>query len=503
MDELKAHYRKALPSRIAALASAREAADEEAMATIRRIAHALRGSGGTFGFPRITSAAAAVEDAAEDDLLQATDRLVAVLQEAAGSDQAARARILVVEDDPTSAVIMEGALETASREIVIAASVAEAEAALEPGDISLVVLDLVLPDGDGRNLLMRLRDRSETAAVPVIVVSGRMGPRPKAECFALGADIFLEKPFDPEVLQAAVSAKLQRTALVARDTPHDDLTGRPNRAALREAYERKRQEAGALAVALLNMDHFMRVVESRGGDSADAVLVRVAEVIADTLRPDDILGRWGGEEFVALLPGVDVGEAVRLVDGARRALRGSPMEAGNGPITVTFSAGVVAADAVVQFDEAVSAAGRYLYIAKSTGRNKVVGETSDDAPPQRTIVVAEDDPLVASMLKHRMHKEGFEVIHFANGAELVEAADTLDPSLAILDVKMPGMDGFEVLEHLRQTETFGGVPIIMLTSMGAERDIVRGFDLGANDYVLKPFSPVELVARVHRLMEKR
>lgn len=503
MDELKAHYRKALPSRIAALASALEAADTQALGTIRRIAHSLRGSGGTFGFPRISEAAAAVEDAAEEHLVEATHRLVAVLQKTAGSEEAARARILVVEDDPTSAVIMEGALEAPSREIILAANVAEADAALEGGDISLVVLDLVLPDGDGRNLLMRLRDRSETATVPVIVVSGRMGPRPKAECFALGADIFIEKPFDPEVLQAAVSAKLQRTALVPRDSPHDDLTGRPNRAALREAYEGKRQESGALAVALLNMDHFTRVVEGRGGDGADAVLVRVAEVIADGLRPDDILGRWGGEEFVVLMPGVDVVEAVQLVDGARRTLRQTPVEAGNGPITVTFSAGVVVAEAAQPFDEAVSAASRYLYIAKSTGRNKVLGETTREAPPQRTIVVAEDDPLVASMLEHRMHKEGFEVVHFANGAELVAAAGTLEPSLAILDVKMPGMDGFEVLEHLRQTETFGAVPIIMLTSMGAERDIVRGFDLGANDYVLKPFSPVELVARVHRLMEKQ
>jgi DNA-binding response OmpR family regulator len=74
--------------------------------------------------------------------------------------------------------------------------------------------------------------------------------------------------------------------------------------------------------------------------------------------------------------------------------------------------------------------------------------------------------------------------------------------MVILDVKMPGMDGFEVLERLRRTPAFSAVPIIMLTSMGSEADVVRGFQLGADDYVLKPFSPVELSARVWRLLRR-
>jgi DNA-binding response OmpR family regulator len=76
------------------------------------------------------------------------------------------------------------------------------------------------------------------------------------------------------------------------------------------------------------------------------------------------------------------------------------------------------------------------------------------------------------------------------------------PDLVILDVKMPGLDGFEVLERLRRSADFATTPIIMLTSMGQEADVVRGFRLGADDYILKPFSPTELSARVRRLLKR-
>ncbi|MGD8729425.1 MAG: response regulator, partial [Gemmatimonadota bacterium] len=89
---------------------------------------------------------------------------------------------------------------------------------------------------------------------------------------------------------------------------------------------------------------------------------------------------------------------------------------------------------------------------------------------------------------------------FDNGSDALQDALRETPILVILDVKMPGLDGFEVLERLRKDQTFSHVPIIMLTSMGQEADIVRAFRMGADDYILKPFSPTELSARVRRLL---
>jgi len=124
--------------------------------------------------------------------------------------------------------------------------------------------------------------------------------------------------------------------------------------------------------------------------------------------------------------------------------------------------------------------------------------------PERklSVLVAEDDPLSASILIHRLEKDGFEVLHFPDGALALEGALENRIDLAILDVKMPGMDGFELLERLRKIPAYFEIPIVMLTSMGREEDIARGFDLGADDYMVKPFSPVEVLARIRRLMSR-
>ena len=108
--------------------------------------------------------------------------------------------ILIVEPDPQMARLLETILSGADREVMLAGSAGEALAILEAQQITLIILDLTLPDTDGRNFLVLLRERSATAGVPVIILSGMGGPQPKAECFALGADAFFEKPLAPEVL---------------------------------------------------------------------------------------------------------------------------------------------------------------------------------------------------------------------------------------------------------------------------------------------------------------
>ena len=135
----------------------------------------------------------------------------------------------------------------------------------------------------------------------------------------------------------------------------------------------------------------------------------------------------------------------------------------------------------------------------SGGNTLAETATAGESP---TILVAEDDPLSAGILIHRLEKEGFEVLHYPDGAEALEGAVSNQISMAILDVKMPGMDGFELLERLRKVPSYYDLPIMMLTSMGREEDISRGFELGADDYMVKPFSPVEVLARVRRLLSR-
>jgi DNA-binding response OmpR family regulator len=114
---------------------------------------------------------------------------------------------------------------------------------------------------------------------------------------------------------------------------------------------------------------------------------------------------------------------------------------------------------------------------------------------------------VAALIRHRLGQEGFEVVHCADGESALAAVGNngreVGLSLIILDVLLPEMDGFELLSRMRKKRSLSEVPIIVLTVMGSEDDVVRGLAMGADDYVVKPFSPTELLARVHRLLKKQ
>jgi diguanylate cyclase (GGDEF)-like protein len=357
---------------------------------------------------------------------------------------------------------------------------------------------------------MRLRERPATATAPVLVLTVKGGGLAKSECFALGADEFFEKPFDPDALAAAVASKLQRAAEIAQDSREDHLTGLPNRAAFHEAFRRgsalASRQGSPLSIAFIDLDHFKRVNDVHGHAMGDEVLRRVATVIARTLRQSDLLARWGGEEFVALLPNTDVEGATRAIEHAAERFREERFSAGDREFTLTYSAGVAPVQLDDTVDDAVARADYHLYLAKSTGRDRVVSQASEAPRPKKKILIAEDDELVATLIRHRLSQEGFEVIHFSDGESVLQAIGdngrAPDLSLVILDVLLPEMDGFELLSRLRQKRALAQVPIIVLTVMGSEVDVVRGLALGADDYVVKPFSPTELLARVHRLLKK-
>jgi DNA-binding response OmpR family regulator len=116
------------------------------------------------------------------------------------------------------------------------------------------------------------------------------------------------------------------------------------------------------------------------------------------------------------------------------------------------------------------------------------------------ILIAEDEEMVREFLEHVLQKEGFSPILAADGEMAFAMAKEERPDLILMDVLMPYMDGFEVLHRLKETPELRSIPVIMLTAKSADTDIMIGFDMGATDYLPKPFSPVELLARVRRAL---
>ena len=121
---------------------------------------------------------------------------------------------------------------------------------------------------------------------------------------------------------------------------------------------------------------------------------------------------------------------------------------------------------------------------------------------RKTILIADDEPDVLNLLALNLRKEGFDVLKAEDGARALEIARAETPDLVVLDLMMPGMSGLEVTKQLKQSPATRGIPIVMLTARAEEVDRIVGLELGADDYVTKPFSPREIVLRVQAVLRR-
>ena len=125
---------------------------------------------------------------------------------------------------------------------------------------------------------------------------------------------------------------------------------------------------------------------------------------------------------------------------------------------------------------------------------------SDDP---RTVLVADDDEDILQLVSFRLERAGYTVVTAADGQQALAAARQHQPDLAVLDVMMPGLNGYEVTRQLRADPATAAIPVILLTARVQEADVSRGFEAGADDYLRKPFSPQELRSRVQAILARR
>lgn len=121
---------------------------------------------------------------------------------------------------------------------------------------------------------------------------------------------------------------------------------------------------------------------------------------------------------------------------------------------------------------------------------------------EKLITIVEDEEDIVKLVSHHLKREGFKVKEFHNGRDFLSYLESVVPDLAVLDIMLPGIDGLEICRILKNKSTTASVPIIMLTAKASEADVVVGLELGADDYIVKPFSPRELVARVKTVLRR-
>jgi len=307
--------------------------------------------------------------------------------------------IVIVDDMPDNLRLLAGILKERGHKVRPAPNGTRALATIAKEPPDLILLDIMMPDMDGYEVCRRLKADERLKEIPVIFLSALNEVFDKVKAFRTGGVDYITKPFQVEEVLARVQTHLtlraQQKALclqnealaknnaliteqartLERLATKDFLTGLSNR---RDFLDKTGQEANRFkrtkrpfALILLDIDHFKQVNDTHGHACGDQVLVGVSRCLEKVLRAQDSVARWGGEEFICLLPETGEDGAMAVAEKLRTGLADLAIECAGPPCAVTVTLGVSVYDGTCPVDTCISRADDALYRGKKQGRNQV------------------------------------------------------------------------------------------------------------------------------------
>jgi diguanylate cyclase (GGDEF)-like protein len=303
--------------------------------------------------------------------------------------------VLVVEDSAVIRALVRRMLVAGGHTVVEAAGGAAALAVCREQQPDVVLLDVEMPEMSGWDVLAAMKADPDLRDVPVVFLTGRSDTTDMVDGLRLGAHDYVRKPCEPTELLARVQAAArvkrlqdelrQRNEDLDRISRTDALTGLRNRRHVEEYLVKltslARRNVEPIAVLVIDIDHFKSVNDTHGHDAGDAVLREVASRMLGSVRLEDMIGRWGGEEFLVVLPNTADQGAAELAERLRQVVADTPCRLADGDaVQVTISVGC-AASLIDDAGGLVRSADTAMYEAKQTGRNRVVMASDDLARP--------------------------------------------------------------------------------------------------------------------------
>jgi diguanylate cyclase (GGDEF)-like protein len=245
----------------------------------------------------------------------------------------------------------------------------------------LILMDMHMPHCTGIEATRVLRQIPSWQSLPVVYLSSETDMGMQVAALRLGGDQFINKPFHPVLLTTIVKTKIERYRDMQRSSQHDGLTGLLNhttsKTRLNQIIHAIDKESEKLCVGMLDIDHFKLVNDVHGHPVGDQVIRNLAWLLKGRLRTSDIIGRYGGEEFLVVLRGVGLDDAYAILDRIRIDFMRLPQMHATASLTASFSAGIAAYPAFAGDTQLIDAADNALMKAKALGRNRIERATSE------------------------------------------------------------------------------------------------------------------------------
>jgi len=289
-------------------------------------------------------------------------------------------RVLIVEDSKTASHFIRRTLEENQIASMIVNDPRQVLNALRQFNPDLILMDMYMPNCTGVEAARIIRQHNEFLSTPIVYLSGETNVALQVDAMRLGGDHFLTKPFNPVFLNAIVKSKIERYRALRRTMYHDSLTGLLNHSSGKNTLDMVlssvAHEGGFLSVVMLDIDHFKQVNDTYGHPVGDQVIRSLSWLLKQRLRKQDIICRYGGEEFLIGLPHTDAEQAYTVMDRIRQDFAQIRHPYGGAHFFTSASGGIATYPLHQTGDALIKAADEALYRAKHDGRNRI--HSSDD-----------------------------------------------------------------------------------------------------------------------------
>ena len=288
--------------------------------------------------------------------------------------------VLIIEDHPDQRDLLAIVLQREGYKVVTAANGLEALEKLALEKVHIALSDIMMPKMDGFELINRIRSDSALRHIYIILITARIQEGDRVRGLDLGADDYITKPFSFSELLARVrvgSRVVQYQQHLEYQTQIDSLTGLFNRRAFEkkigEEFERSKRYGNPLSIVILDIDNFKKINDTYGHHGGDAALVKISEVLRERSRRSDFPSRFGGEEFVLVLPETDQDSAIQVARKFHEEIRSCSFGTLDKPFLLTVSMGLTSTTKKDYSDwrEMVADADCALYQAKNTGKDRI------------------------------------------------------------------------------------------------------------------------------------
>lgn len=385
--------------------------------------------------------------------------------------------VLIVDDSLTVRMDLGEAFNLAGFQHTLCSTLAEARQALSTSSFALIILDVILPDGDGVEFLREIRSTPSTAGTAVLLLSSEAEVRDRVRGLNTGADEYVGKPYDQSYVVARARELLRRKEPPGKPAKSKTVLVIDDSATFREELRSVLESSGYSVVTAGTGEDGLRV----------AVDARPAVIVVD-----------------GVLPGIDGATAIRQIR-ADAVLRSTPCilltgsEERGGELKALDSG----ADAYVRKEEDMQVIlARVTAVLRSSAAPSAIGSTPSLLGPKRILTV--DDSLTyLHEVAEQLREEGYDVIPARSGEEALELLSVQSVDCILLDLVMPGLSGQETCRRIKGSAAWRDIPLIMHTALEEQGAMIEGINAGADDYIAKSSDLEVLRARVRAQLRRK